>query len=250
MPVDDAFKCAEKVQLLQQQDHLAPALVAAMKAGAGLASVQNEGGWQAAARALLAPPGKWQDVNFHLVMKCVDVLRAKADDCKAARDLKLTEKKIIEERAFLNNEHKKQEIRRGFIDKKKAANSTKDGPSSFVDAQFLESEADKKVAEILASKESAISKNVNSLPQKRQDVRNSAEVQLLDGVERVWKACGAAAIHDEFQALDRCVCVRASHPPAHSRVPPFPVDFRRRAVGSEWNAWREEAALKTIGLPA
>jgi hypothetical protein len=207
--VDDAIKCAEKAekernpQLLLQQDSVAPALAAAIKAGAGLASVQNEGGWQAAARVLLAPPCKAHDMNFHSVMKCIDVLKAKADDCRAARDLKLTEKKICDERSFLNNELKKLEIRQGYIDKKKAAAATKDGLSSPIDIQKLEAEADKKVAEVLASKEAAINKNISTLQQKRQDVKDSAEVQLYDCVQRVWKACGAAAIHDEFQALDR-----------------------------------------------
>ncbi len=192
--------------------------------------MRNEGGWRDAARVLIAPPERWQDVNFHSVMKCIDVLKFNADDCKAARDLRLTEKKINEERAFLNNDQKKQEIRQGFIDKKRAAAAaavlaaTKDGVACLIQTQSLDAvadkrkrleheahdkialelEADAKVAAVLAAKEIAIGKNVDSLPQKRQAVRDSEEVKLFDCVERVWKACGAAAIHDEFQALDRC----------------------------------------------
>jgi uncharacterized protein YunC (DUF1805 family) len=209
VPVADAFKCADDLQHMLQQHTLAPVLVAAMKAGSNLTPFQ-QGGWQAAARALLSPPEAWQDVNFHLVMKCIDACQCKADECKAARDLKQTEKRIDEEKAFLLNSEKKAEIKKGYIDKKLAAAKAAAAPS-LIDMKTLEAEADAKVAEVLRNKEAAIEKNESSLPQKRSSLLASAEYKIWSSVERVWKDCGAAAIQKEFETLDRCACrVRAA----------------------------------------
>jgi hypothetical protein len=247
MPVADAFKCADDLQRMLQQHNLAPVLVAAMKAGSNLTPFQ-QGGWQAAARALLTPPEAWQDVNFHLVMKCIDACQCKADECKAARDLKQTEKRIDEEKAFLLNEEKKAEIKKGFVDKKLAA-ARAAAAAVHIDMKMLEAEADAKVAEVLRNKEAAIQKNESSLPQKRSSLLDSAEYKIWSSVERVWKTCGAAAIQKEFQTLDRCVpavcaqpaaaasnaeklCV-VTHPPTGSQI-----GTDRMARGSSFESYR------------
>jgi hypothetical protein len=53
VPAADALKAVDDLQLMQTQCSVAPVVAAAMKAGSGLAPLQ-QGGWQAAARAVLA----------------------------------------------------------------------------------------------------------------------------------------------------------------------------------------------------
>lgn len=212
MPADDALKCAKNLQQLQQQQNVAPALVAAMEAGArcdkskAKTALTNEGGWEAAAQALLAPPADWRHVNFHMLIKCVDALGVEADECKAARDLKSTHDTIAKAEAFLNgeeNQKKTEEIRSGVIDKKKTA-AAKSGVAISVELQAeWAAEAEKKVNEVLSKKQANIDNLKGSLEQKKKDVAASVEVQRLACVQRVWNACGAAAIQQEFQAVDR-----------------------------------------------
>jgi hypothetical protein len=64
-------------------------------------------------------------------------------------------------------------------------------------------EAEKKVNEVLSKKQANIDNLKGSLEQKKKDVAASVEVQRLACVQRVWNACGAAAIQQEFQAVDR-----------------------------------------------
>jgi hypothetical protein len=205
MSVEDAFQCARSLQTLQQQKNLAPILVAAMRIGGNLASFQQRG-WESTARELIAPPATWQDINFYLIMKCIDAVKASAEDCKAARDLRLTEKRIEEDTAFLVNEEKKAEIRSGFIQKKLAKVSDA-GDANAVDLKQLELQAEAKVAEVLRAKQVAIDKNRNSLPQKNEILEASMEFKLWVCVKSVWFSCGAYAIHDEFQTLDRCASI-------------------------------------------
>ena len=219
---------------------------------------------------MLAPPESWQDINFHLVMKCMDACRDKAHECKAARDLRLTEKRIDEERGFLVNEDKKAEIKSGYIEKKLAAARAAAAKAAGVEAatvdmQQLVSEAEAKVAEVLRGKQAAIEKYQSSLPQKMKDVAASAEVKLWACVERVWKACGSAAIQEEFQILDRCnsnsapractscsvchpahiqisACATARNSSSHSPIPPLLLLSVKLAL----IAWHEAAALRAI----
>jgi hypothetical protein len=219
---------------------------------------------------VLAPPESWQDINFHLVMKCMDACKDRAHECKAARDLRLTEKRIDEEKGFLVNEDKKAEIKSGYIEKKLAAARAAAAKATGVEAvavdmQQLASEADAKVAEVLRGKQAAIEKYQSSLPQKIKDVAASAEVKLWACVERVWKACGCAAIQEEFQILDRCssnsaprACASCSicHP-AHIQIStyattgnslsPSPIlPLLLLSVKLALIAWHEAAALRAI----
>ena len=58
------------------------------------------------------------------------------------------------------------------------------------------------VSEVLRGKQAAIDKNESSLEHKRRLVADSPEVKLWSCVERVWQACGAAAVQEEFETLD------------------------------------------------
>ena len=100
-----------------------------------------------------------------MIMKCVDVVEERARDCKAAKDLRLTVKRIEEDKSFLVNEDKKMEIRQGFVEKKvKAAGAA--APAIDIDMQQLERDADAMVTGVQAATQNTIPdpQNMNPRP--------------------------------------------------------------------------------------
>ena len=180
-----------------------------------------------------------------MIMKCVDVVEERARDCKAAKDLRLTVKRIEEDRSFLVNEDKKMEIRQGFVEKKvKAAGAA--APAVDIDMQQLEKDADAKVKGVQAATQNTIppSSKHEPLPRfwkycvsnKSPSTRTKAACRpsgswsttaARSGCGRVSSACGRSAALLLFNASLRLWIVKLA-----------------------WTAWRAAAVSRGTGRQA